>query len=436
LKTKYYQSTSKIKKDDIICITSIVFYKQNFKKKLNNSRNYVIKEHISRNTVDSSRRKLQRINQISIKSLNTLDIIKRILASQLIDKFRIGFDFNIRVYRATNGKDDSMPAEPYNTEVEIQTDKLQNEWILGGGGFADWTGAGNLLTAMYPSAGPVNYWEEPKIEDRWFDENEYGKKWHVSCKSHIDDQEFGKVHAYCMTAIVPKTEQGLPGIIYKRLPEDPEYGVTSRADHLQKFVKLPLDYKLIGGGARAEPYKESGGGGTMLSTSRPKLEVADTGVIFEGWEASAHVIGTPGRGGKLAVWAIGIHKEILAKYGLRVVHLSAISYPPAWVQAAYCRIEEPFSAIVSGGAECILQSGHSQSTFTLTASYPDNFVTYPTLFSKDNHDWRNWVARAKSHGEESYDFVKAWGLALVDDKKSIPSQDPGPTQQPSPQDPP
>jgi hypothetical protein len=213
------------------------------------------------------------------------------MALHLIDTIKIGWleTFDISVYRATNGRAYSDGFEPYTTEVEVNVDDPQSEYIIGGRVYADWQEVGNLITAMYPSTGRSNHWDRDEHrEDLWNEDSFLGKRWHVTCKTHIDSEEFSKVHGFCMAVKVPNTSQGEPGIKYIMQPTNEEYVRMERKDNQHVVAELPSGYVLIGGGARAEPYFEiSEGGGTFLTSSKPTDSVSPPG-----WEATTQVIGT------------------------------------------------------------------------------------------------------------------------------------------------
>lgn len=123
-----------------------------------------------------------------------------------------------------------------------------------------------------------------------------------------------------------------------------------------------------------------------------------------------------GHGGKLAVWAIGIHREILKDNGLRVIRISSTQDPYDWKSGSRCQIEEKNSAIVSGGAEGINEPvWDSGGTYFLTASAPSIWNIKAGVIERKN--WRAWFANAKSHVDTTNGYAKSWALALVPSKE-------------------
>jgi hypothetical protein len=192
--------------------------------------------------------------------------------------------------------------------------------VIGGGAIDSWSGAGNLLTASYPTPDKT--------------------KWKAAGKDH-EVSSPAVIRAYAIAIFDPNNEWDVQ--IVQSAPSSP-------APHPSAFAAIPPGYLLTGGGA----YVDWKGAGNLLTASFPSSETT--------WEVRSkdHDISSPST---ITAYAIGLkHKQNKIKLARTVVpgagnngaHPTAQAcLPPGW--------------FLSGGGAIDNWNGAGN---LLTASYP------------------------------------------------------------------
>jgi hypothetical protein len=239
--------------------------------------------------------------------------------------------------------------------------------ILGGGAFVDWTGpcappspVGNLLTGVFP--------------------NDDGTTWTATSKDHLTPSP-ANIVAY---AIVAQMKNGLPipSGAYKIVSY-----TSSQANHPTLNVRLPIQYAVVGGGARAN-YT---GLGSMLWATYP----VEDGNSWIG-AAKDHIDPDPST---ITVWAIGLDRLFLHGAGLSVNVYENTSTPPVPHPSVVVDVPGEDFHLSGGGARVNWDVNPSAVGSLLTATYP----------GPNN---RTWVADGKDHLQPDPSTITGWAIAL------------------------
>jgi hypothetical protein len=181
-------------------------------------------------------------------------------------------------------REQSGPASHLFIELRPETGT-----IIGGGAHVykeDGSSSENLLTALYPQ------------DDFPGDQ----KTWVARAKDHVHASP-AEIEAWCVTAEIDRD-----AVYVGRAANATDSGV------IQTWSHLPVEYRLVAGGARA--FLEDSYAGALLLASSPLLSSGFGEAI--GWYAAAtdHIVKSPV---VVEAYAIGINRDLLADHKLEVV---------------------------------------------------------------------------------------------------------------------
>jgi hypothetical protein len=253
--------------------------------------------------------------------------------------------------------------------------------ILGGGAAVETTGAGSLLTSSYPaifgpSAGANSGVVNGSIS---------GQEWEARAKDHVRASP-ARLFVCCFAAEIPDPTDNYT-IAWQ---------TSASANHPTAEAKLPPDFILVGGGARANWNIPPDPVGSLLYASRPGAG--------QSWYAAAkdHSIADPAT---ITAFAIGLRRTFLDSLGLTVVRVRANPLAAVSRPLVGCGVDDVQQAtLVSGGAQTHWKGAGS----LLTTSCPDAVGGNPS----PTHQYL-WRAEGKDHLTSDPSTITSWGLALV-----------------------
>lgn len=234
--------------------------------------------------------------------------------------------------------------------------------ILGGGAIVESPEEEIFLWASYPSSG---------------------QEWEARAKDH-SVQSSGVLFVYCIAADIPPADYI---IVQNTSP--------ASVNHPQAQATLPVEFVLVGGGARAN-WNQTSTAGSLLYASRPGSG--------ESWYAAAkdHLIADPAT---VTAYAIGVRRSFFDALGMKVVRLRANSVTEVAHSMITCGPgDEQEATLISGGAEM-----HWTGAGGLLKT------SSPNISSGGPHPARPfaWLAGGKEHFVSDPNTITAWALALV-----------------------